>query len=142
MNDELGKFSLSGINLNYYRDFYVVAKTLSYTNASEILFVSQPNISYSIKKLEEQLNCKLFERSKNGIKLTNDGELLNHYIKIAYQNLFLGMQKMQDIDSYNDCIIKIGVPTHIGTYLLSGIIDKYLQDYPGVKFKIVSRSKN
>ena len=138
--DELNNFTLDGINLNNYRNFYVVAKTLNFTKAAELLNISQPAISYSIKKLEEELNCKLFERNGKALRLTEDGVLLNHYVKISYKNLFTGMQKIQGTSEYNDYIIKIGVQTHIGTYLLSGIIDKFLQEYPGVKFKIVSKS--
>ena len=49
----------SNIDLNAYRIFYVVAKYESFTKAAEELYVSQPAISYSIKKLEEELNTKL-----------------------------------------------------------------------------------
>ena len=138
--DELNNLVLDGINLNNYRNFYVVAKTLNFTKAAEILNISQPAISYSIKKLEEELKCKLFERNGKVLHLTEDGNLLNHYVKVSYKNLFTGMQKIQGTDEYNDYIIKIGVQTHIGTYLLSGIIEKFLQEYPGIKFKIVSKS--
>lgn len=138
--DDTKVLALNEINLNNYRNFYVVAKTLNFTKASEILCVSQPAISYSIKKLEEELKCKLFERNGREIELTNDGEILFHYVKISYHNLFYGMKKIQDDDDYNNYIIKIGVPTHIGTYLLSKIIEKFIKEYPGIKFKIVSKS--
>lgn len=131
---------LNNVNLNNYRIFYIVCQTMSFTRASEILSISQPAISFAMKKLEEELECKLFIRTSKEIKLTNDGELLSHYVKVAYRNLCLGMQKIQGIDEFNNIIIRIGVPTHIGTYFLSGIIEKYLQEYPGIKIKIVSRS--
>lgn len=138
--DEMSVLALNEINLNNYKNFYVVAKTLNFTKASEILCVSQPAISYSIKKLEEELKCKLFERNGREIVLTKDGEVLFHYVKISYHNLFYGMKKIQDDDDYNNYVIKIGVPTHIGTYLLSKIIEKFIKEYPGIKFKIVSKS--
>lgn len=54
----------SNIDFNSYRIFYVVAKSKSFSKASEELFISQPAVSMSIKKLEEQLNVTLFKRNQ------------------------------------------------------------------------------
>ena len=51
------------INLNLYRIFYCVAKEKSITKASKKLFISQPAISKSLKKLESDLNTVLFIRN-------------------------------------------------------------------------------
>ena len=51
------------VNLELYRIFYIVAKHKHMTKASEELHISQPAISQSIKKLEEQLGGTLFLRS-------------------------------------------------------------------------------
>ena len=53
------------IDLELYRIFYTVAKHNHMTRASEELHISQPAISQSIKKLEEQLDGTLFIRSNN-----------------------------------------------------------------------------
>ena len=52
----------SNIDLNTYKTFYVVAKYESFSKAANELCISQPAVSYSIKKLEEELNSKLFIR--------------------------------------------------------------------------------
>ena len=57
------------VNLELYRIFYVVAKNKHMTRASEELHISQPAISQSIKKLEEQLGGILFLRSNKGIDI-------------------------------------------------------------------------
>ena len=54
------------MDLNLYRIFLEVAKTGSISKAASSLFVSQPSISYSIKMLEEELKCKLFNRTAKG----------------------------------------------------------------------------
>ena len=51
------------VSFEYYRIFYVVAKHKHMTKASEELHISQPAISQSIKKLEDQLGGTLFLRS-------------------------------------------------------------------------------
>ena len=50
---------MNNINLNLYRIFYVVAKSKSFVDASNKLYISQPAISKDIKKLEEIMNTKL-----------------------------------------------------------------------------------
>ena len=67
------------IDLNLFRTFYVVALYNSFTKASEKLFISQPAVTQSIKKLEEQLDVQLFKRTSNGISLTKAGELVFYY---------------------------------------------------------------
>lgn len=51
------------INLELYKVFYYVATTLSFSEASRELFISQSAVSQSIKTLEKKLNHTLFIRS-------------------------------------------------------------------------------
>ena len=69
------------MNLELWKLFYEVASAGNITKASERLHISQPAITKQIKKLEEDLNCKLFIRTQKGVILTNDGELIFQDIK-------------------------------------------------------------
>ena len=82
------------INLNLYRIFYCVAKEKSITKASKKLFISQPAISKSLKKLESDLNTVLFIRNLNGVSLTDQGKVLYFYIEKAYKNIVLAEQAL------------------------------------------------
>ena len=62
------------INLNLYKVFYDVAKYGSFSKAAEFTFTTQSAISKSIKKLEDELNIKLFYRKPHGIELTEEGK--------------------------------------------------------------------
>ena len=64
------------INLNLYRSFYYVAKYGGFTKASSHALISQSSLSSNIKKLENMLDSKLFERSVSNVKLTNSGKEL------------------------------------------------------------------
>ena len=64
------------INLELYKVFYYVATTLSFSEASRQLFISQSAVSQSIKTLEKKLNHPLFIRSTKKVLLTPEGELL------------------------------------------------------------------
>ena len=67
------------IDLELYKVFYVVAKNKHMTKASEELHISQPAISQSIKKLENQLGGTLFLRSNKGMQLTSEEKMF--YLK-------------------------------------------------------------
>ena len=71
------------INYELYKVFYYVAKTLSFSDASKRLFISQSAVSQSIKALEKKLNQHLFIRSTKRVKLTPEGEVLFKHIEPA-----------------------------------------------------------
>ena len=64
------------INYELYKVFYHVASTLSFSEASKQLFISQSAVSQSIKTLERKLDQVLFIRSTKKVQLTPEGEIL------------------------------------------------------------------
>lgn len=130
------------IDWNLYKVFYIVAKYKSMTKASEILFVSQPAISKSIKTLEEQIGVSLFNRSSRGINLTEEGKVLFNRIAPA----FLSIQNAEDeLNNFNDLNvgeIKIGISTVLTKCLLLDSIYKFKTQYPNVKIKIINGLTN
>ncbi len=77
-------------DLNLYRVFYMVAETKSISKAAELLYVSQPAVSYSIKTLEEALGGKLFFRTPKGVELTPEAQKLYDSVKSSYHSLTVG----------------------------------------------------
>lgn len=128
------------MDLNLYRIFLEVAKTGSISKAASSLFVSQPSISYSIKMLEEELKCKLFNRTAKGTELTIDGEKLLFYVEGAFNMINAGCKTVKDSENMISGEIRVGVPTHIGIFLLSKYIQKFIEKYSGIKFTIVNRA--
>lgn len=77
----------NNINLNLYRVFYYVAKEKSITGAAKRLYISQPAISKSLKKLEEELAVELFSRNLNGVELTEEGKILFTYVDKSLKSI-------------------------------------------------------
>lgn len=127
-------------DLNAYKTFYLVAKYKSFTKASQELYISQPAVTQTIKKLEDQLNIKLFDRSSSGkIELTAAGEVIYYYAEKIYN---LAMANETIIEQAKDAsfeVINIGVPTHIGTFYLAKYLKKFNDEYPNVKFNIINK---
>jgi len=74
----------------------MVAKTKSISLAAESLFISQPNLSLSIKKLEEEIGYPIFERTNKGVEVTPLGQ---NFIDLA-KLIMLQIRQLQNIGSY------------------------------------------
>ena len=124
--------------LDYHRlkIFKVVADVKSFSRAGELLFLSQPTITHQIRKLENNLGVILFERSKNGIKLTPAGELFyQHVSKILedYAKLEDELSKFKR-DFYKNLII--GASSTIGEYLIPPFIREFYKKNPEIKINL------
>ena len=133
---------INNMDLNLFKTFLKVAKNGSISKAANQLMVSQPSVSYSIKELENQLNCKLFIRNSKGVELTADAQKLLFYVEHAFNTLNTGYKMLNDSSDFLTGEIKVGVPTHIGIFFLSQYIQKFNEQYPGIKFSIVNKSTN
>ena len=130
----------NNIDINKYKVFLAVAEFKSFSKAAEYLYISQPAISHSIKELEEQLNTKLFIRTKKSVSLTEEGEKIKIYIRNAFNTISLGEKLLKENKNDLNGIIRIGIYSHISLFMLPNIIKKFKQKYPKSKFSIYSTS--
>ncbi len=77
-------------NIPLYHIFLTVARSSSISGAAKSLYISQPAVSKSIKKLEESLGVSLIKRSSKGITLTNEGNILYRYLHSAFETISAG----------------------------------------------------
>lgn len=82
----------------------------------------------------------MFKRNQKGIELTEVGNQLLFYVESIINILNTAEKRIKKDNNFNNGEIRIGVPTHIGVFLLSEIINKFKGLYPGVRFYIESRS--
>ncbi len=126
------------IDLELYRIFYVVAKHKHMTRASEELFISQPAISQSIKKLEEQLGGILFLRSNKGMELTEEGKMFYEYVKGALELIDNAEKEFSSFKDLSKGEIKIGCSTTLTKLVLIDAIDEFHKAYPNIKINITN----
>ena len=88
----------SNFDFNKYKAFYAVAETNSFSKAADLLHISQPAISYSVKELENQLGVKLFIREGKNVKLTDKGYKLLSYIQKAFNNIIMAERAIGEND--------------------------------------------
>lgn len=128
------------ISMDQYRIFYFAAKLGNISKAAEVLFVSQPAISKSIKNLEEQSKCKLFIRSSKGVRLTSEGEILYNHIKTTFENLLSGERLLQRLVLREEGVVKIGISNTLCKFFLLPYIKSFHDKYPKIKIQVVNRS--
>ncbi len=133
---------MNNINFNSLKIFYEVASSKSFLEASNKLFVSQPAISKSMSKLEEDLNVKLFFRANKGIVLTQSGEILYNYLKEANDLLYSCNRALMAVNDVEDSTLVIGVQSHIVRNYLMNKVDSFKARHPKIKIELIDMSTN
>ncbi len=127
-------------NLSLYQIFYVTARHGNISHAAKELFISQPAISKSIRKLEETLQVPLFTRSSRGVTLTEDGKLLYEQVQEAFRSIDLAEETLRHRHALGISQLRIGVSTTLCRYILLPYLQRFIQEYPHVKVTIHCQS--
>ncbi|GMQ55639.1 LysR family transcriptional regulator [Vallitalea sediminicola] len=128
------------INLELYKVFYHVATTLSFSEASTKLFISQSAVSQSIKTLEKNLNTTLFNRNTKRVTLTHEGSLLLQHIEPAINLIHNGENNILETRSLNQGKIHIGASDTICKYILLPYFKKFHSAYPNIHLQVTNRT--
>lgn len=118
--------------------FVSVAKNLSFTKASQELFISQPAISKHIQELEASYQTRLFERQGNRIALTRAGELLREHgekILDAYKQLEYEMHLLRNEYTGE---LRLGASTTIAQYVLPALLADFIGKFPQVRLSLLN----
>lgn len=127
-------------NLSQYKIFYEVAKAGNISKAAKELFISQPAISKSISKLEDNLEVALFTRNSRGVQLTEEGKLLFQHTAAAFEALNRGEQELKRVKDFNIGHLRIGVSNTLCKYILLPYLKGFIEKYPHIKITIESQS--
>ena len=127
-------------NFEYYKIFYYVAKYENLTKAATALKTSQPAVTRTIHKLEGELGCRLFTRSKTGMKLTPEGRTFYGYVAAGCAQFFKGENDLSNLISLENGTIYISATeTALHCYLFQSM-EEFNSLYPNVRFKILNNS--
>lgn len=126
---------MSDFRLKVFRS---VAKNLSFTKASQELFVSQPAITKHIQELESTYQARLFDRQGSKISLTEAGKLLlEHCDRILedYKQLEYEMHLL-----HNEYIgeLKLGASTTIAQYVLPPLLANFIAKFPQINLSLIN----
>ncbi len=128
------------INYELYKVFYYVAISLSFSEASKQLFISQSAVSQSIKTLEKKLNSKLFQRSTKKVLLTPEGEILFKHVEPAMNLIMNGERQVLEADSLNGGQLRIGASDTICRYYLVPFLNEFHQKHSNIHIKVMNQT--
>lgn len=126
------------INYELYKVFYYVATSLSFSEASKQLYISQSAVSQSIKTLEKRLDQSLFIRSTKKVRLTPEGEILLRHIEPAIHLIQRGENQILETNSLSGGQLRIGASDTICRYFLVPYLSKFHKEYPNVHIKVTN----
>lgn len=113
-----------------------VAEAGNFTIAAEKAFVTQPTLSMQIQKLEDELDVKIFNRTKKPIRLTKVGEQILNQAR----NIIAEAKRMDDIVAQEKGFIggkfRLGIIPTVMPTLLPMFLNDFIKRYPKVNLKI------
>src|SRR5882672_9730100 len=119
------------INLDLIRCFLTVVESGGFTQASTRLHVTQSGITLKIKRLEEQLKCRLFRRTVKPLELSHEGEIVLGY---ARRLLDLNQEMVERVAKpKKDVALRLGIVDHFGPQLLPMWLAEFRETFPNVK---------
>ena len=130
------------ISLDSYRVFYHVAQYRSFTKAAELLYSNQPNVTRTIKNLEQALGCSLFHRSSRSVRLTPEGEELFSHIAPAMHQITAGEEALALHTSLQGGTVRVGVTEAALHHLLLPVLERFRKEYPGIRLKILNSNSH
>ncbi len=126
------------VPFDYYRIFFQVARYGNITTAARALFLSQPTVSKSIQNLESELGCCLFHRSKNGVTLTPEGELLYTQVAQACAHLAKAEEELESRKALQEGVVRIGASEMTLHHYLLPYLEEFRSRFPAVRLKIAN----
>ncbi len=124
------------MELHYLKLFHAVAEYESFTKAAEVLHISQPALSIQIKKLEESLELKVFDKIGNRIVLNENGKTLFTYTQKIFNILDEAEATLLNKRTEISGVINVGGSNTPGTYILPQVIGHFKNSYPNVTINL------
>lgn len=121
------------MDLHYLKLFNILASELSFSKAANMLYISQPAVSIQIKKLENDLGLKLFDKAGKNLYLNDNGKLLYEYTKKIFELIEEAESSLFNRNEIVRGTINIGASNTPGTYILPKILGEFKEIYPYVE---------
>lgn len=124
------------MELHQLRYFVTIAHEGTITRAAEALFLAQPSLSTQLKRLEDELGAKLFERAGRKLILTPAGEVFLGHAEGILQGVQRSRRLVSEAVERQHGLLRIGIVPTAATYLLPRLVSDFAAQNPGVHLRI------
>jgi DNA-binding transcriptional LysR family regulator len=128
------------VELRQLRYFVAVAEELHFRRAAARLHISQPPLSQQISQLEDELGCRLLNRTRRSVELTPAGETFLRDARAMLGELEAAVATARRVDAGQAGLLRV---SFVGSALLSivpGIIQRFRRGRPEVEIELRERS--
>ncbi|KQY79219.1 LysR family transcriptional regulator [Ensifer sp. Root142] len=126
------------VKFRHLQTFVEVARQKSVMKAAELLHVSQPAVTKTIRELEAVLGVAVFEREGRGIKITRYGEVFLRHAGAALTALRQGLDSVSQERSGDGVPVRIGALPTVSTRIMPKAMSLFLKEDTGARIKIVT----
>jgi LysR family transcriptional regulator, nitrogen assimilation regulatory protein len=113
-----------------------VAETGSVTRAAEVLHLVQPAVSRQIKLLEDELGAPLFERTRQGMRLTDDGQVLLDHARRALNELERARAEIRPLSGELRGLVTLGLSPSIAEPIAEALMRRLAAEHPAVQLRL------
>lgn len=124
------------MDIKQLRSFITISETKNITKAAALLNIVQPAVSRQIHLLEDELGVELFERSRHGMHLTNEGKILEEYARRALKEIETAKIELTSSDGALKGSVNIGILSSLSELLSVALMRIIKEKYPNVNLKI------
>jgi DNA-binding transcriptional LysR family regulator len=118
------------MNLEYLNTFIEVVKAGNLSKAAKKLYITQPTVTFQIKKLEQELGYRLIERDSHNFLLTANGKRFFRYAEYVYQEHKHLLSDMAQIQKGITGRLSIAAPPIVAEYIVPNLINRFREDTP------------
>ena len=111
------------------RTFVALARTGGFTNAAREVCLSQSAVSHSVKALEQEVGCRLFDRVGKKVLLTQAGETLLVYAKRILNEMSSARESLGQLNKWGYSRIRIGASSTTCQYILPSVLRRFKEEY-------------
>lgn len=116
--------------------FITIVQTGTFTAAAEQLYISQPALSQHIRRLEDEVGAKLFDRSKHSAELTEAGKLFlqeGKRLLLIHDQL---LRRISDIEHPVEEVVRFGISPFYSRCYLPALIPPLVEAHPSIKYEV------
>src|ERR1700691_1188223 len=124
------------IELRHLRYFLAVAETLHFSKAAQTLGMAQPPLSQQIRRLEELVGHRLFDRTTRGVKLTLAGQLLAERARGTMDKVHDDLAQVRRLGRGEEGTLTVGFSGSVMFTALPAAIEAYRRRYPKVELRL------
>ncbi len=132
--------ALGNLSLDLLRAFEAAARHRSFTAAAVELGTTQPAISQQIKRLEEQLGARLFDRIYRGIELTEGGAILFEQVQLGLQHIDAGLSAISTQQQHE--VLQVATDFAFAAYWLMPRLHRFHEANPNVDVSLVTSERS